>query len=113
MDRFETRDRAGERDGKELPDGGADVAPGTYTLGIVANALAIAAPNDPLLSSIMKQLDAGSSAYRQQIERDLAARLGQQQAPRAATVTCACGVANDPDARFCKACGARVTEKTK
>lgn len=86
---------------------------------------------------IMKQLDAGSSAYRVLIERELAVRVGPSQgaarpdlkierqggephgsvpsqAPRTvggapvATVAplwCACGVANDADARFCKSCG--------
>jgi hypothetical protein len=66
---------------------------------------------------IMKQLDAGSSLYRQQIERDLAARLGTAKpvaVPRAASqpAACACGTSNDGDARFCKSCGAKLTEKT-
>lgn len=59
---------------------------------------------------IMKQLDAGSSAYRELIEKELAARLGRTPepiAPRAAGV-CACGTANDPDARFCKSCGSKL-----
>ena len=80
---------------------------------------------------IMKQLDAGSSAYRVLIEKELAARVGPSHgaarpdlkagAPRtvnaatvaasAATVApgvCACGVANDADARFCKSCGIQL-----
>ena len=74
---------------------------------------------------LMRQLDAGAG-YREQVERDLAKRLGR--APRAAESsspeqpftdgtaahvaasadspavrTCAsCSTANDPDARFCK-----------
>ncbi len=80
---------------------------------------------------IMKQLDAGSSAYRVLIEKELAARVGPSLAvarpdlkvgtPRTvgeatvaageATVApgvCACGVANDTDARFCKSCGTQL-----
>jgi hypothetical protein len=57
---------------------------------------------------LMKQLDAGSS-YRDQIERDLAKRLGQGGAATQATPACAqCAVTNDPDAKFCKGCGARL-----
>jgi hypothetical protein len=63
---------------------------------------------------IMKQLDAGATNYRQAIERDLAARLGSaskpelKAGPTGGSLTCACGASNDPDARFCKACGARL-----
>jgi hypothetical protein len=66
---------------------------------------------------IMRQLDAGSG-YRDQIERDLAKRIGEKQEDRSAKAsprqasgqaaerTCAqCATANDSDARFCKACG--------
>jgi hypothetical protein len=60
---------------------------------------------------LIKQLDAGAG-YRDQIERDLAKRLGQggekgvaAQEARACT---ACGTGNDRDARFCKQCGARL-----
>jgi hypothetical protein len=66
---------------------------------------------------IMKQLEAGSDAYRQAIEQELAARIQKsgKSAPhveRAASqpVTCACGTANDADARFCKRCGMKLTE---
>jgi len=63
---------------------------------------------------IMKQLDAGPSVYRQQVEKELAARLRNK--PPAATphvtavaaLTCACGTSNDTDARFCKSCGAKL-----
>ncbi len=77
---------------------------------------------------IMKQLDSGASAYRAQIEKELAARLGSTRKPdihvgRATNkqqadsktpdlkvgptggVQCACGTSNDHDARFCKSCG--------
>ena len=73
--------------------------------------------------SLMRQLDAGA-AYRELIERELAARLqqrprgsrsGAQERKRAAaaesratTVRCVCGTANDADAAFCKGCGSRL-----
>ncbi len=65
---------------------------------------------------IMKQLDAGASAYRALIEKELAARIGGTSKPdlkigRAASRPvgeCACGTANDVDARFCKSCGAKL-----
>jgi hypothetical protein len=76
---------------------------------------------------ILRQLDAGSG-YRAEIEREIERRVGSaaparlaesvlhdDQAPApphgaaaAAVRTCACGTDNDPDARFCKACGARL-----
>jgi pyruvate/2-oxoacid:ferredoxin oxidoreductase beta subunit len=70
---------------------------------------------------LMKQLDAGAD-YRERIEQDLAKRLGVAtgeatgaavastvRAPMAATKSCAsCSTANDTDARFCKACGAKL-----
>ena len=85
---------------------------------------------------LIRQLDAGDS-YREQIERELAKRLGGPEGPplRAATfenaplgtatlegaplptaargavarACAACHTANDADARFCKACGAALT----
>jgi hypothetical protein len=68
---------------------------------------------------IMKQLDAGSAAYRTLIEKELAARVGKSYQPAAPaspipaeptrpTGLCACGITNDSDARFCKACGAKL-----
>lgn len=69
--------------------------------------------------AIMKLLDAGTS-YREMIEKDLAARVGPDAKTGlaktgsdpvpggAATANCSCGTTNDPDARFCKACGARL-----
>ena len=61
-------------------------------------------------SRLMRQLDAGSG-YRDQIERDLAKRLGASAsvAPPVGPRACAsCQIENDPDARFCKACGQRL-----
>jgi hypothetical protein len=65
---------------------------------------------------IMKQLDAGSTAYRELIERELAARTGNKPVagrpaaggPAAVQGRCVCGTSNDSDARFCKNCGARL-----
>ena len=65
---------------------------------------------------LMKQLDAGGSAYETLIERDVRARIGKaarrgdMESPAATPDRhdCACGVRNDPDARFCKACGSRL-----
>ncbi len=74
---------------------------------------------------IMKQLDAGSSAYRALIEKELAARMVTKTPSRGATPArqspggravgsaeprclCTCGTANDSDARFCKKCGAKL-----
>jgi hypothetical protein len=63
-------------------------------------------------SRLMRQLDTGSG-YREQIERDLAKRLGQTPPSSAAAPTAtpgcpSCATANDPDARFCKACGYKL-----
>jgi hypothetical protein len=66
---------------------------------------------------IMKQLDAGTSAYRAIIEKELAARIGKapegrmpdlKVGPTGASGLCACGTANDVDARFCKSCGTKL-----
>jgi hypothetical protein len=74
---------------------------------------------------IMKQLDAGASVYRQEIEKELASRVGKTPGlktrptddrkadlPAAAEASagrqvrrCACGTSNDHDAKFCKSCG--------
>jgi hypothetical protein len=62
-------------------------------------------------SRLIKQLDAGTG-YRPQIERDLAKRLGDStdKASAPAASACAkCSTLNDPDARFCKECGAQLS----
>jgi hypothetical protein len=57
---------------------------------------------------LMRQLDAGAG-YREQIERDLAKRLGESAAKTPARGACAaCGTRNDSDASFCKKCGATL-----
>lgn len=64
---------------------------------------------------LIRQLDA-SAGYRSLIERDLTKRLGDVkdeaapgQQPRAGERLCgSCSTANDPDARFCKSCGAKL-----
>jgi hypothetical protein len=81
---------------------------------------------------LLRQLDSGAN-YREQIEQEIARRVGagsdgpahdkpvvrgsrpaaptapaaDAKAGRAARV-CACGVGNDPDARFCKGCGTKL-----
>lgn len=88
---------------------------------------------------IMKQLDAGSSAYRAMIEKELAARVAKRKpdlpahrgsgeggkvgptgaGPAGAVregppgVCGSCGTSNDGDARFCKNCGEKLTKVTK
>ena len=62
---------------------------------------------------IIRQLDAGSG-YREQIERDVAKRIGDRAtavAERESSderVCASCATANDHDARFCKNCGAKL-----
>ncbi len=71
---------------------------------------------------LMRQLDAGTG-YREQIERDLAKRIGQaapgpqdpayvpavRRADPVGPPTCAsCATVNDADARFCKSCGQKL-----
>jgi hypothetical protein len=62
-------------------------------------------------SRLMRQLDAGTG-YREQIERDLAKRLGQVPTAVATPVTgracLTCSTVNDADARFCKGCGNKL-----
>lgn len=55
---------------------------------------------------LIKQLDAGSG-YREQIERDVAARLGDRSA-RVDRACANCSTVNDPDAKFCKGCGQKL-----
>jgi pyruvate/2-oxoacid:ferredoxin oxidoreductase beta subunit len=58
---------------------------------------------------LMRQLDTGAG-YREQVERELAKRLGttEAEAPAAARFCAACGTARDADAKFCKNCGAKL-----
>ena len=64
---------------------------------------------------LMRQLDAGAG-YRDQIEKDLAKRIGAKaEAPAAKAPAdreerpCAsCATVNDTDATFCKSCGAKL-----
>ena len=60
---------------------------------------------------LMRQLDAGAG-YREQVEKDLAKRLGatpaaaEAEAP-AARFCASCGTPRDADAKFCKNCGTK------
>jgi len=57
---------------------------------------------------LMRQLDA-SAGYRESIERDLAKRLGDKAVAEPVAPACgSCSTVNEADARFCKACGARL-----
>jgi hypothetical protein len=70
---------------------------------------------------LMRQLDAGGG-YRDQIDREVKARLEgdgfshrradaaaeSATAEAVALQTCECGTENDPDAKFCKNCGAKL-----
>ena len=64
-------------------------------------------------AGLIKQLDSGAG-YREQIEQDLAKRLGPEHDARlkgsrsidaSERVCVACSTANDDDAKFCKRCG--------
>jgi hypothetical protein len=66
---------------------------------------------------IMKQIESRTGVYRQEIERELKSRIRATSKPdpevgRAASqpVPCACGTANDADAKFCKRCGTKLAE---
>jgi hypothetical protein len=66
--------------------------------------------------TLMRQLDAGSGAYRELIERELSARVPKATARQVAPIgttdhTCVCGTANDADAAFCKRCGAKLADR--
>lgn len=60
---------------------------------------------------LMRQLDAGAG-YREQVEKDLAKRLGSAAAAEAETAVArfcaACGTPRDADAKFCKNCGTKL-----
>jgi hypothetical protein len=59
---------------------------------------------------LMRQLDAGAG-YREQIERELAQRLGDAARSRdlpSVPGCAACATVNDVDAKFCKNCGNKL-----
>jgi hypothetical protein len=59
-------------------------------------------------AGLIRQLDAGTT-YRDQIEKEIDRRVGRKPAAVPRTSACAvCATANDPDAKFCKNCGARL-----
>lgn len=65
-------------------------------------------------AGLMRQLDAGNG-YKEQIEREVHARLADTAYTAGAGATgagakghCDCGTVNDPDAKFCKHCGAKL-----
>ena len=66
-------------------------------------------------TGLMRQLDAGS-AYRDQIEKEIARRVGQppraeskgEKARPASRLCLTCAVENDADAKFCKNCGSKL-----
>jgi hypothetical protein len=67
-------------------------------------------------AGLIQQLDAGAS-YRDQIQREIDRRLnkggaaGAAAAKPAPALCTSCGVANDPDARFCKGCGNKLGDR--
>ena len=69
-------------------------------------------------TALMRQLESDTGGYRDEIEREIAKRLppspsGFGAARGAETAkalrSCVCGTPNDADARFCKACGQKLT----
>jgi hypothetical protein len=71
-------------------------------------------------AGLIRQLDAGST-YRDQIEKEIARRVGQPDVARTLSgsrgepdkarpvqVCTTCRTENDPDARFCKGCGSKL-----
>jgi hypothetical protein len=69
--------------------------------------------------SLMKQLDLDAAGYKAAIEKELAQRVqrsgvapafqaGISRQSKSPAAVCACGTSNDPDALFCKKCGARL-----
>jgi hypothetical protein len=60
---------------------------------------------------LLSELDRGAG-YRDTIEQEVEARLRQQgvtaRGAEKARRACACGTANDRDARFCKSCGQKL-----
>lgn len=62
---------------------------------------------------LLQQLDVEGAGYRDRIERELAARLAEADVPRPAAparrACTRCGTSNEPDAKFCKGCGASLS----
>ena len=60
-------------------------------------------------AGLIRQLDAGSG-YRETIEKEIAKRVKSKnyEVPVVRGDCAACGTHNDPDAKFCKNCGARM-----
>jgi hypothetical protein len=61
-------------------------------------------------AGLIRQLDAGTG-YREEIEKEIAKRVGRRDTVRPAApahACAACSTVNDPDARFCKHCGAAL-----
>jgi pyruvate/2-oxoacid:ferredoxin oxidoreductase beta subunit len=57
---------------------------------------------------LIRLLDAGGG-YREQVERDLAKRLGEAAPDASAARFCSqCGAVRDADAKFCKQCGVKL-----
>jgi membrane protease subunit (stomatin/prohibitin family) len=56
---------------------------------------------------LMRQLDAGGG-YKEQIQKEINERLGAQGAQGAQGACAECETQNDPDAKFCKNCGAKL-----
>ena len=58
---------------------------------------------------LIRELDQ-TGGYRDEIEKEIARRVGAPPAPAPASggLRCACGTTNDVDARFCKSCGQRL-----
>lgn len=79
-----------------------DVAMGKVN---AADAAAMEARLRERATAIMRQLD-GREDVRLRVERDIASRQATDHRP-SATGLCGCGTANDPDAKFCKNCGAK------
>jgi len=60
-------------------------------------------------AGLLRQLDA-DVGYREQIEKEIEKRVGRPMKASTTTHTCAaCSTQNDPDARFCKHCGAALS----
>jgi len=56
---------------------------------------------------LIRQLDAGGG-YREAIEQEVERRLSEGGDKPLGLSGCECGTTNDPDAKFCKNCGARL-----